>query len=193
MQQVDIESSTFERLQEFAQPFIDTPDMVINRALDALEKQNSTESNGPPSIDPQSLPDVTHTKISKALLNGRPIVNPKWNLLVDELVIHVMKQLGDYDQLKKFSSLNIVRGYKDDRGFRHVSQINVSVRYTNACKACEALVEFTKFLGYELELNFMWREKEGAAYPGESASLKITNTGEVFFARKGTTIQPSDK
>ena len=189
MPQVKIKYSTFERLQKFARPLIDTLDTVIDRALDALEEQISTvPPDSPHPISPQSLPNVTHTKIFKALLEGTPISNPKWNLLVDELLIHAMKQLRDFDLLQKFCSVHIVHGYKNDNGFRYLNEINVSVQSTNAHKACEVLVEATKSLGYEFEVTFMWRDKEGATYPGESASLRVTNSGEIFFTRKGTTV-----
>ncbi|MDA8008597.1 MAG: hypothetical protein MPK62_12450 [Alphaproteobacteria bacterium] len=38
MREISIDESTFKRLQRHARPLDDTPDTVINRALDALEK-----------------------------------------------------------------------------------------------------------------------------------------------------------
>ena len=36
MENIEINQATFERLQRHAKPFVDTPDIIINRALDAL-------------------------------------------------------------------------------------------------------------------------------------------------------------
>ena len=37
MPEITVTESTFERLQHHAKPFVDTPDMVISRALDVLD------------------------------------------------------------------------------------------------------------------------------------------------------------
>ena len=38
MPEITVTESTFERLQHHAKPFVDTPDMVISRALDVLDE-----------------------------------------------------------------------------------------------------------------------------------------------------------
>ena len=53
MAEIKIEDATYERLQQHAKAFVDTPDTVINRALDALENQGRKDGD---IVDPRSLP-----------------------------------------------------------------------------------------------------------------------------------------
>ena len=93
-----IEQSTFERLQRHARPLVDTTDMVVNRALDALElhersaTQEVYQSIAERQINPRRLPDLTHTKVLDASLNGKRFVKPNWNQLVNQILIRAMKQ-----------------------------------------------------------------------------------------------------
>ena len=73
MPDITIEQATFERLQRHAQPLVDTVDAVVNRALDAMEtgvwKQSDEGFRADEhEVDPDRLPDVTHTKVLAARL-----------------------------------------------------------------------------------------------------------------------------
>lgn len=178
MPEIAIEQSTFERLQRNANPLVDTVDMVVNRALDALEHRK-----GPPplptavrQIDERRLPNLTHTKILDASLDGKQIVKPTWNLVVERLLIRAMKQLADFDQLRKLCSVNMVLGRKEDEGYRYLAEIDVSFQGLSANDACGALVVAARNLRIELEIVFIWRDREGAAHPGERARLNVSGT-----------------
>lgn len=179
MPQITIEDSTFERLQRHARPLVDTPDMVVNRALDALENREdpstpeSESSAVERSIDPRKLPNLTHTKVLDASLDGIRVVRPNWNSLIETVLVRATKQFEDFDELRKRCPVNMVAGCKEDEGYRHLAEINVSVQGMSANDACAALVIAAQSLRLELEVVFLWRAKEGAAYPGERARLTI--------------------
>ena len=174
-----IEQSTFERLQRHARPLVDTTDMVVNRALDALEHhersatQKVYQSITERQINPRRLPDLTHTKVLDASLNGKRFVKPNWNQLVDQILIHAMKQFQNFDELQKSCLVNMVQGRKQNEGYRYLVEIDVSIQGMPANEACRALILATQRLKAELEITFMWRSKEGAAHPGERACLKV--------------------
>lgn len=183
MPDIPIEQSTFERLQRHARPLVDTTDMVVNRALDALENhaegvaspgENSSTSEH--HVDPLNLPNLTHTKVLDASLDGQRVTKANWNLLLEKLLIRAMKQLTDFDELRRLCPVNMVQGCKEDEGYRHIAEINVSVQGMSANDACGALVIATQSLRLELQVDFMWRAREGAAYPGEKARLHIPAT-----------------
>ena len=175
--QIEIQSSTFERLQQHAIPLLDTPDAVINRALDALEHREEfvTTTGVEHKIDPRSLPDLTHTKILNASLEGKHITRVNWNRLVGRILILAMKQFEDFDQLRKNCLVNVVQGCKTDKGFHYLAEIDVSIQGMRANDACEMLVKTAQLFGFELEVIFMWRPKEGAAHPGGQACLKVSS------------------
>ena len=85
MRTIEIQESTFKRLQQHARPLVDTADTVIERALDALA---STVQNVPydPTFEPPTtptdtmwfaaddpLPDFRHTSLLAARVNGRTV------------------------------------------------------------------------------------------------------------------------
>ncbi len=179
MPDIAIEKSTFERLQRHARPLVDTTDTVINRALDALELRDGhtkPEENAAVvdrSVDPRKLPDLTHTKIRDALLAGQRVVRPNWNLLLEKALVLAMKQVENMDRLMHLCPANMVRGRKEDEGYRYVAEVDVSFQLMSANRVCEALVAVAGSLGIGLEITFMWPCKEGAEYPGETARLVL--------------------
>ena len=93
MPQITIEQGTFERLQRHARPVADTSDRVIVRALDALDEKAvkhvpkghfaATVAEVP--LNGLALPDLTHTKVLDAAIDGEPIPRPNWRRLRDEI------------------------------------------------------------------------------------------------------------
>lgn len=181
MPEIAIENSTFERLQRHARPLLDTPDTVVNRALDALEKNSELVSKRDSplqhrQIDPRKLPDLKHTKVLDATLNGEQIVRPNWNRLVEQVLRRAREQFPDFDDLRKVCLVNMVRGRKEDEGYRYFSEMDISIQGLSANNACAALVNSVPSLDVQLDFTFRWRSKEGADFPGEVAHLTLGST-----------------
>jgi hypothetical protein len=170
----------FARLQRHAKPLVDTIDTVVNRALDALEQTAAPptpESGyGIPAeqrIDPRALPSLTHTKVLEASVDGEPIARANWNLLLNETLRCVMKRVGSFEKLKQVCPVNMVKGRKEEEGYSYLADIEVSVQGQDANSACRTVVTAAQTLGMAIDVGFMWRHKEAAAYPGERARLQI--------------------
>ena len=177
MVDITIGQTTFERLQRHAQPLVDTPDAVVNRALDALEGRIGE----PPSedavevdreVDPRRLPDLTHTKVLAARVGNEEIEKPNWNRLLERVVVRAMGFAGSFARLDRMCPANLVRGRNTDDGFHHLSEIEVSIQGLSANEACNALLETAQQTGTGLEVTFRWRAKDGAAYPTQTGRLK---------------------
>ena len=84
-----------------------------------------------------------------------------------------MRDAGSFEKLAQMCSASMVRGRKTEDGYRHLSEIDVSVQGLPANEACAALVETARQIGMGLEITFRWRDKDGAAYPTESARLTM--------------------
>lgn len=186
MPEITIEESTFERLQRHAKPFVDTPDTVIVRALDALERLDQSEMTEPEGgaqaerrINPRALPSLTHTKILDAAIDGEPVSKPNWNLLLDEMLRRAKARVGNYEKLRQICPVNIVKGKKEDEGYSHLPDIGVSVQGQDANGACRAVVMAAQALGIGLDIGFMWRLKEAAAFPGERARIRIAGSRQA--------------
>ncbi|NDV50654.1 T4SS efffector SepA family protein [Salipiger sp. PrR003] len=181
MPDIVLSRSAFERLQSHAQPLIDTPESVILRALDALEQQTGRATphasvGGSPEreIDTRALPRLTHTKLLDATIDGEPLTKPNWNSLLDEMLRRAMQRVGSFDELQRICPVNMVKGRKEDEGYGHLPEIDVSVQGQDANGACRAVVTAAQALGTSLEIGFMWRHKENAAHPGELGRIRIS-------------------
>lgn len=183
MPEVPIQDSTFARLQRHAKPFVDTPDSVINLALDALDAAGAPAGGGEGDgqapeaerrIDPRDLPSLTHTKVLSATINGQALAKANWNFLVEEMLRRAMNLLGSIYKVRNLIPVNMVKGCKDDEGYSHLADINISFQGQDANAACRAIIVAAQSLGIGLDLVFMWRHKEDAAYPGERARLVVS-------------------
>ena len=180
MPEIAIQDSTFRLLQRHAKPLVDTPDMVINRALDALERlavhrasDEGYATKDERQIDPRILPSLTHTKVLSASIEGEAIARPNWNRLLDEILSRAMKRVGTFEKLRRLCPVNLVEGRKEDEGYSYLADIDVSVQGQDANGACRAVVMAAQGLGFSVDICFMWRLKEGAAHPGETARIQI--------------------
>lgn len=180
MPEVAIQNLTFERLQRHAKPLVDTIDSVMNRALDALEQAagssapGTNHESGPERrIDPRTLPNLRHTKVLDASIEGRPIAKANWNLLLDEILRRTMKRAGTFERLRQLCPVNMVKGRKENEGFSYLADIDVSVQGQDANGACRGIVTAAQGLGVAVDIGFMWRHKEGAAHPGERARIQL--------------------
>ena len=177
-----VSQSTFERLQQHARPLVDTIDMVVNRALDALENSETIVSDDSSSshygrlIDPLNLPNLTHTKVLNAVLGEELIAKPNWNSLVGQILTRAMMEISEIDELQKFCPVNIAQGRAQQNGFRYIPEFDVSFQGMPANEACRALVVIADKLELKCEIIFMWRHKSDAENPGERACLKLPIT-----------------
>lgn len=179
--EIQITETTFARLQNHAQPLIDTPDSLINRALDALDRiGDAPNSSGQPesatgerTVDPLALPDLKHTKVLNAAIDGAVIARPNWNRLLDRLIVLAMKRLNDFQQLQRICPVNMVEGRKEVEGYGFLAEAGISVQGQAANTACRSLIAIARSLRVPVEITFLWRTKEGAAHPGDRARLVI--------------------
>jgi hypothetical protein len=108
-----------------------------------------------------------------ASVGGNPIARPNWNSVLDETLRRAMKEVKDFERLRKICPVNMVKGKKADEGYGHLADINLSVQGQDANGACRGIITAAQALGYEVNIGFMWRHKEGAAFPGERARLHV--------------------
>jgi len=182
MPEINIQQSTFERLQRHAKPLVDTADTVVSRALAALDMLIGDDVNVTATpeaerrIDPRALPNLTHTKVLEAAIDGEPIARANWNLLLDEILRRAMKRVGSTEKLRLLCPVNMVNGRKEDEGYSYLREIDLSVQGQDANGACRAVVLAAQGLGISLDIVFMWRLKEAAAHPGEKARIQVSGS-----------------
>ena len=182
MPDITIGQTTFARLESHARPLVDTADSVVERALDALDalkgRGHGNTGKSPTrvdhEVDPRQLPDVTHTKLLAARVDGAEIEKPNWNRVLDRVVVAAMRDAGSFDQLNRMCPVNMVPSQKTVEGYHYLPEIDVSVQGLSAKDACAALVEIARRSATDLEITFLWRDKDSAAHPGDTGRLTMT-------------------
>ena len=177
MPSIQIEQNTFKRLQRAALAFVDTPDSVIRRALDALD-----DNSGSVNVDiskesiklnytDRNLPSLKHTKVMSAVLDGRGLSKPNWNSLLDEVLLGAKKSGLSVNEIRAVGGVNVVDQMKSTEGFHPVGKTGMSVQGQDAVRACSGALAIGRKIGMKIEVEFVWRDKEGAAHPGKSGLL----------------------
>jgi hypothetical protein len=181
MPSIAISDELFARLQRYATPFVDTPETVILRALEALERPNGrapaepavSDANGNPlqEFKATSPPNLTFTKVVSALWNGKAVKPANWNRLLDAAITYAAAQIGDFNKLRRIVAINIVSGQKIDEGYHFLEDAGLSVQGQDANGAWRSVMFIAQNLKASVEVSFIWRNKEGAEHAGKTGSM----------------------
>lgn len=193
MPTITISDATYAKLQRAAKPLVDTEDSVCSRVLDfylqhsedalganGVASSNNNGSAGGSSavlrLDPESR-QLAHTKLLVAILDGNTLHRPKWNSLMDELHIMARKRLGSFDAVRRVSQANLRQGRYEEDGYKFLPEADLSIQGVDANLACAHSFCLAKAMNISLEVRFEWRDKEGAAHPGETGIIEWSPVG----------------
>ena len=178
MPAIQIEQNTYERLLRNIRDFGDTPDKIINLGLQALEGNGHVVPSAVPNsmlkFGDKNLPNLTHTKVLQATIDGKVMPKVNWNSLLDLVLVAARKRGLSTAEIKGIGSINISEKRKSDEGFRYLESAGFSVQGQDANRACYGALSISRKVGMNLEVEFMWRDKDGASHPGMTGL--VTNT-----------------
>ncbi|MBP1468624.1 hypothetical protein EYB53_023120 [Candidatus Chloroploca sp. M-50] len=171
---IRIPDPLYKRLQNLAVPFEDTPITVIERLVEEYESRQDKKSSlssandvEPQNFNPVEPPDLRHTRVIYASFNGEILRSPNWNGILDAAHITAYKQGLSPEALVRLTLSNAEKGEKTDNGFHFLPEISMSIQGVDANLAWRNTLHLAKHIKVPVEVHFEWRDKEGAAYPGE--------------------------
>ena len=182
---IELSAQTFARLQAHAVPLVDNIETVISRLIDFYETKDGAPV--PPSagggtekvrqFNPASPPSLTHTKVLTIEFCGKPLDHGQanWNGLLNAVVRVAKARAKSASELKQLVIIPFVDGHKVDEGYRVLSDIGISIQGQDANGAWKAAYHIAQRLGLKLVATFVWREKEGAAFPGVTGRLSVAD------------------
>src|SRR5271166_475280 len=179
---VELSAHTFARLQAHAVPLVDNIETVIGRLLDFYEARDGipATANGESGakirqFNPLSPPSLTHTKVLAAEFCGRPLEHGQanWNGLLNVAVREAKGRSKSAADLKQLIVIPYVEGRKEDEGYRFLPEIGLSIQGQDANGGWKAACHIARKLGVAAAATFVWREKEGAAFPGVTGQLSV--------------------
>jgi len=178
---VRLPESTYKKLESLAKPFVDkTPVDVIERLIGEYEaRHRPSSSNGHLSdnsenvriLNPEAPGNLTHAKVLHARIGDTDINRPNWIKLVN--VTHELAMQRGYtvESLARITLSHIREGEYTGDGFKYLPEANISVQGMQADKAWRDILHLAKYLGVAIDVMFEWRNKEGAAHPGEKGRV----------------------
>jgi hypothetical protein len=96
-----------------------------------------------------------------------------WNGLLNAAIREAKSSTKSPIEFRKLIVVNLVDGQKNDEGYRHLPDLKMSVQGQDANGAWKAACHIAQQLGRELTATFVWREKEGAAFPGVTGRFSL--------------------
>ena len=175
---LSISEGLFGRLQQHAVAFVDTPETVIARALDALESKNEPEpkpADGPRSFDPASPPNLAFTTVKKITLDGKTLTKGEtyWNPLMFICVRLAASKGLPPQQIGDLMVVPHVVGEKTNDGYVFIHEAGVSVQGQASNGAWKQAHHIATSLNIPLAVDFVWQNNEKSALPNVSGRFEV--------------------
>jgi hypothetical protein len=174
--EIEIDAGDFDRLKALAEPFVDTPATVVRRLLD------SYTAVAPRLTKPEvyrkrfsEIPPLTFAKVLAGRIGSRRPEKSTWDSLLVLALETAKKELNDFSSLRRVSGANIVDGRKEDDGYKYLVKLSLSYQGVSAEDAMRIVNRICKSLGLSWEIEFEWREKDGAFLPGQRAKISMVS------------------
>lgn len=164
-------------------PFEQTRLSIIQDLIDAeLARRegdggDAVEQDDAVRLNPVSPGSLVHTKVESAAINGRELHRPKWNGIREQIHLIARERLGSFDALETASDARMRPGRYEQEGFKYLPEGDFSIQGTDSTIAWEQAVKLAEQLGVSLKVRFLWRQKEGAARPGEHGVMDYAPSG----------------
>ncbi len=187
--QINVSQTLFSKLQSIAEPFVDTPETAVAKAVDFYlahhgEQKVSkapvvpTTSNAPALLvfAPDAAPDLTFTRPVSIVLQGQKLPKTKlyWNPLLYEVVRIAASKTKSVDELKQTLLCNYVDGEGEQKlGYHFIPEAELSVQGQSANPAWKTISHLAKSLGLSIEVTFIWEDKPEAAHPMKTARMTL--------------------
>jgi Mrr N-terminal domain len=142
--------------------------------ISSRKPNNDLQSDTRPRpFNAKSVPNLKHTKLLSAKVGGETI-RPTWNGLLAHLIRLVPKdRLASAEEARRLILANFVVGKKEDEGYRFMPELGISVQGQDAIDSWKGASHLAQKLGVPVEVEFLWRMKEGAAFPGVTGRLSV--------------------
>lgn len=167
---IELSDVTHTRLVQLMGPD-DTTESTVVRLLDFYNQGSGAEAvrpNGAMRFTGADTPDLTHTKVLSARIDGLEFPRAKWNTILSHLAVTAYKGKSARNTI---AASGIVQGQRTDSGYKYYPKADISIQGQDANDAWRMSVELANMLNVDLVVECEWRDKVAAAYPGKKAIL----------------------
>ena len=170
---VELSADTDKDLATIAEPFVDvTREHVIKKLIKFYKQHNAGDgSEAIKSYSNIAPPDLSHTKVLSAEIDGRVMLQPNWNSIMDRAINFAFYKLKDADKVAQLILAKHVKGEKTDQGYRYLKETGLSVQGQDANNAWKTTASIIKALGVKADVTFAWYDNPKAVKPGETGKF----------------------
>jgi hypothetical protein len=168
MPTIEVSKETFKELSAFAVPFEDIkPEDVIKKLIKLARSKEGAAQETVPIFSTVAPPDLSHTKVLSAKVNGLMLPKANWNGLMERLIVLAAEKLRDVDVLSGLILAKHVKGEKTDQGFDYIKVANISVQGQDSNNAWKTAAHIATEMGFSIEITFCWYDTPKALNPGQ--------------------------
>ena len=175
MPYIEVREEDLKRLRELAGIF-EIKEVVTKILDDFLEDytapDESNTSKSARAFSFSELPSLSHTKFVTGSFAGIAANKPTWNGLLGQAIEVAYQRVGSVDKIAKIAPLNLISGKRTEGGYKYLSSVNVSYQGVSATYAARYLGELGKALSVPIRIEFRWRTKDEAEFPGVTGCLE---------------------
>ena len=156
MPNIEISQGTFLRLQAYATPLVDTAETALAKVLDLADGASKKDSGATPTSTPiqfPSAPDLSHTVLTSASINGKALMPGQcnWNAFLLAMVEEAAPLLPQGVKMDEVIVVNHVAGQKEDSGYKFLKSVGLSIQGQNSNNAWKAIEHIAKVSGVRAE------------------------------------------
>jgi hypothetical protein len=182
MKNIQVSDEIFLRLQSLAEPFVDTPETVIVKALDAFEKKvtnaeapfNSAKVAASHRIFKglNELPSMAHTRPVSFYLDSKKVTQNKWNALNHYIHIAVAKLVG-IERLVSTTKANLKKGRVE--GFDFIDDLGCSIQRSDSDLTVKQIAHLVYTFDLDCEIKFEWKDNGKSQFSGQNGKIVLNN------------------
>jgi hypothetical protein len=186
MPTITLSDVPFAELKSLAEPFVDTPESLIAALIHAevLRRGVSPNRNGHSQdasgdflrLNPDRHESLAFTRVLSAAVNGRELNRPKWNSLMNHVHVLGLSRLGSLDALRRATGAQLRQGRYEDEGYKYLHEADLSIQGVDSNGAWDHSLALARELRVPIRITFEWRNRDGAAHPGQRGVLEWSPT-----------------
>lgn len=153
---IKIKRNTADRIRKHDINLVGADD-VINRAIDALEKNNVRKSQV------TKKPDLRYARIVSAKINGNALDGKDWRTVL----VHMLRLAGESKSPQKIKEIfsivpkikqgtvqRIILGRRVDDVYNYIEEIDASIAPLRASQYGEAIEKIAKLFGFTVDIHY---------------------------------------
>jgi hypothetical protein len=160
----------------------ETIDRIVRETMDELGIERDDEifdevaSPTEAARNFDKTPSLTFTKPLKASINGKPVQNPKWALMLHSIIAQVKAKGLEREKLVQELQVPAKSSRYEDEGYKYYPELGISIQGQSASDAWKEISRLAGKWRIPVSVEFVWRQNPKAQYPGKAGVLRSGNS-----------------